>query len=457
MSGKGAISTPAIGARSRTRRYWFVWPIVSLALLLTIAAVATIASRATPTQLVWTVKVGRLPEALVVDGLTHRAFVLNRGDRSVSVVDIGARVLVRTVPLLTYGGTVAVDERAARVYVVDTSDTTGKPRNVGRPGHTVTMLDARDGTVLRVVSLGSALQSIAVDERAGHVFLGASGVVYVLDALTGVVLRTIHLDGAAAGGGVIQPSPCVLALDARRNRLVAAEEVMSRLIVVDSATGRIVRSTFVPFAICAQARTTLVVDSSTGRTFIGVGFPIAQVLTFDTWTGSLMHTAVYPRQDQPRVILASSGTVHVFVMGGTYARGRVDMFDARAGTRQSTVIVGQYDNAGAVDSRRGRAYLVGEGLPPPAPPDLWEWIPLVLRQRIPFIPMGQGRRAREDWITTIDTRGGRLLGMLPLPNALVMLVVDEHSGYVFGLSTGQTGHAGQNVGTGMLSIIAQSD
>jgi len=71
--------------------------------------------------------------------------------------------------------------------------------------------------------------------------------------------------------------------------------------------------------------------------------------------------------------------------------------------------------------------------------------------------MGQGRRAREDWITTIDTRGGWLLGILPLPNALAMLVVDEHSGHVFGLSTGQTGHAGQNVGMGMLSIIAQSD
>jgi len=58
-----------------------------IALLLVIAVVIVVASRGNDRPLVRTVAVGQDPEAVAVDGMTQRAFVINQGDASLSVIN----------------------------------------------------------------------------------------------------------------------------------------------------------------------------------------------------------------------------------------------------------------------------------------------------------------------------------------------------------------------------------
>jgi DNA-binding beta-propeller fold protein YncE len=118
--------------------------------------------------------------ALAVDARTRRAFVVNRADGSLSVLDTHSGAVRRTVALerasadTTY--TLAVDEQAGRVFVVSEKP----PPAHGR----VIVLDARTGTVLGRTRVGLAPGTLAVSERTGRVFVTNldGNTVSVLDA-----------------------------------------------------------------------------------------------------------------------------------------------------------------------------------------------------------------------------------------------------------------------------------
>src|SRR5579875_1556085 len=84
----------------------------------------------------------------------------------------------------------AVDERAGRVFVV------------GAAG-SVTVLDATTGAVVRTVAVGRRAQSVAVDEATERAFVTDPGRVFTLDARTGAVLRASPLGGGIQAGPVI--------------------------------------------------------------------------------------------------------------------------------------------------------------------------------------------------------------------------------------------------------------
>jgi YVTN family beta-propeller protein len=130
-----------------------------------------------------TVAVGRLPWRVVVDERRGRAFVVNRGDGTVSVLDSGTGALLRTVAVGIDPVAAAVDEGTGRVFVANGGDAT------------VSVLDARSGAVLGVVVVGTSPQGLAVDGRAGRVFVPnrSDGTVSVLDARSGALLRTVAL------------------------------------------------------------------------------------------------------------------------------------------------------------------------------------------------------------------------------------------------------------------------
>jgi len=134
---------------------------------------------------------------------------------------------LRTVPLPAHPVALAVDAAIGRVVVL--SQGPGDPNNPGEPtGHaSVSFLDAATGRLVRTVSLGpssyvgdpvygsnfspssshqSGIQSLAIDEAAGRVFVlqvgkptpgtqsGATpitGQIRILDAPTGRILRTV--------------------------------------------------------------------------------------------------------------------------------------------------------------------------------------------------------------------------------------------------------------------------
>lgn len=132
------------------------------------------------------------PTSIAADETAHRLVVVNAGAYSVSIFDTRSSALVRTVPLAP--GPLAVDELTGRIFIA----TYGS----AACGNVYT-LDAVSGRVLRVACLsplGGSFSAIAVNGRAGRVYIASDSGISVLDARTGVPLRQPSLGIAGAVG-----------------------------------------------------------------------------------------------------------------------------------------------------------------------------------------------------------------------------------------------------------------
>src|SRR5919201_3359525 len=169
---------------------------IGTGLALAVLAGATLAALrlAQPDPALRTFRVGAFPYAVAVSA-AERAFVVNRTSDwtglsadggSVSVVDLRDGRVVRRVAVGDDPRAIAVDEQDGRVLVANDDDAS------------VSVLDARSGVPLRTTRVGLGPRALAVDAPSHRVFVlsAGDGAVSVLDAGSGVLLRTIHLDTA---------------------------------------------------------------------------------------------------------------------------------------------------------------------------------------------------------------------------------------------------------------------
>ena len=105
---------------------------------------------------------------VAVDGPANRAFVTNRADNTVSILEARSGTVLRTVPVGRGPVSLAVDTRTQRLFVVNEA------------GGSVSVLDARTGRRYRSVRVGALRPQpqaqanpvdLAVDVRWGHVFV----------------------------------------------------------------------------------------------------------------------------------------------------------------------------------------------------------------------------------------------------------------------------------------------
>jgi len=104
------------------------------------------------------IKVGGIPSAVAVDALTHRVYVANYADDTMSVID-GGRV-VATVKVGRSPQNIAVDAKRKRVYVANFH------------GDSVTVIDSANNRVLATKPAGKNPYAVVVDEAEGTVFAG---------------------------------------------------------------------------------------------------------------------------------------------------------------------------------------------------------------------------------------------------------------------------------------------
>lgn len=238
----------------------------------------------------WHARVGVHPTAVAVDATTRRVFVVNAGQMgsiglgpgSVSMLDTETGRARGTVPVGRGAVAVAVDDRTGRVFIAN------------EESHSISVLDARSGVVLRTVPVGFAT-ALAVDEKAGRVIVanGGSGTVSVLDAATGAIVRTILV-----GGG-----PTAVAVDTRTHRaFITSTGGASR--AVPHRLPRVL-SGLVSLFVAPHAQT--------------------YVSVLDTRSGALLRD-VHIRSGVPREIAIDQRTGHAFVT--TPDSNGVTMFDA---------------------------------------------------------------------------------------------------------------------------------
>jgi len=114
-----------------------------------------------------TVSAGHPFDAVTVDEQTGRAFVSSAVDNSVSVLDTRGGAVVRIVRAGRQPHVAAVDARSGRVFIGSQGPfSSSNPTGAG----SMSVLDARDGTILRTISLGD-VTGVAVDARTGRAFV----------------------------------------------------------------------------------------------------------------------------------------------------------------------------------------------------------------------------------------------------------------------------------------------
>lgn len=251
---------------------------------------------------------------------------------------------------------VAVDMRASRVFVVNNGD------------NTITMLDARDGQVLRTINLTGTPTALAVDERRGHLLIGVTsfrldgqGTVATLDSRTGALLHTTD----------VGPQPNAIAIDQRAGRAYVANYQGDSLSTLDLASGRTLRTVPVGFdQTTGYAPDEVVVDARVGRVFV-MNSSNNSVSMFDAATGRLLRVLplgkIIPGDNVEagsRLAVDEAGG-HLFVATSTASGRSVRMLDTRAGTTLHTVRLSWNPDEVLLDARTRRVFVhrwTGPGL-----------------------------------------------------------------------------------------------
>lgn len=193
-----------------------------------------------------TVRVGFNPNLMVADPRTARLFVANAGisrfNSSVAVLDVRSGRLLATTPLAQQPDGIAVDVPRGRIYVTGISFARQHVDGVA-------VLDARSGRLLGTVFVGpgnfSVAGGVAVDQRRGHVFVPTnSGSVAMLDGRTGHLLRI-----SAMPTNMSEPG---MAVDERAGRLYVANG--GATYVLDTGSGLLLRTIQAPAMVVGVDR-----------------------------------------------------------------------------------------------------------------------------------------------------------------------------------------------------------
>lgn len=347
-----------------------------------------------------TVPVGSSPADVVVNDRTGRAFVANNQDNTVNVLDAATGVVLRTVQLVMVGAA-AVDEGTGHIFVAGGCG--------GMPG-TVAMLDARSGTVLHTLDVGSIPQQVTVDGRTRRAFVTdpVAGIVTMLDTATGRVVRTVAMGG----------SPMGVAVDERTGRAFVTNSGANTVSVLDARSGTVLRTVAV-----GVAPSTLAVDVHTGRVFV-LNARSGTVSVLDARTGAVRRTvavgAIRPQavgSTNPLDVAVDERAGRVFVLNGSGSdrngnptNGSVSVLDAGSGRVLHRIVVGPSPLAVAVDQTTAHLFVAhmqpgdqvrttGGRL---SGQTIWKWVPQRLRQWIPLLPH-PAPPTRTGSVTVIDT------------------------------------------------------
>ncbi|MCA1597817.1 MAG: YncE family protein, partial [Chloroflexi bacterium] len=309
---------------------------------------------------------------------------------------------------------VAVDARAGRVFVVNNGD------------DTISMLDARDGRALRTISLSGRPTALAVDERRGHLLIGVGSLipsghdtVATLDSHTSALLHSTDV-----GMGLD-----AIALDQRAGRAYVANYQGDSLSTLDLASGRTLRTVPVGFdQTTGYAPDEVVVDARAGRVFV-MNSSNNSVSMFDAITGRLLRvlplgqtTSYGTGETGARLMAVDEAGGRLFVAPNAAFGNSIRILDTRTGTTLRTVRLSWSPDDVLLDARTGRVFVSGWAGP----------VPLF-------------------GVLLLDARTGAVvrtftLGASPLYGGATG--VDERTGRIYVLTTPARDSTGAAVGTG---------
>jgi DNA-binding beta-propeller fold protein YncE len=297
----------------------------------------------------WTVPLGPTPVALAVAPRSGRLVIADSTDQTVRLLDTRSRALLATTSIGHTPVALAVDERAGRVFALNgCMISVLNPEQVCPQGaSTLSILALRHDTLtlLSTLSLGASGQNtgaaaLAVDERAGRVFVATYGATTV----SMLAVSSARLLGTLTLRGMFQ----AMALDATLHHLFISVWTSagggSSVDMFDSRSDALLHTARVGPGVA----TTILCDARAARVLV---YSAGDLYVLDTRTGRMLR-----RRTGSGVPLAiDERDAHAMVSD----EGHLRLIATNDGTPVGTVMVrGTLDvQAVGVDERAGRFYV----------------------------------------------------------------------------------------------------
>ncbi|HXT36479.1 MAG TPA: YncE family protein [Chloroflexota bacterium] len=307
---------------------------VALALIATTAWVAGRVPLTTANPILGVARVGGSTGPIAIDARTGRAFVIASSDRVVMLDTMTGGILGTTVVAPGHAD-LAINPTTNRVFVVN------DPYPMTGFRGSVSVLDARNGRLLRTVPLPGIPYAVVMSERLGRVFVlninnyGMS----ILDARSGQVLGTVPM---ANGGPLLDPR--ALAIDDQHGLVYAAlgSNDGYRMAVVNARLGTLVHLTRVGTGMSAPAGP-IAVDPASGHAYTVSNNGLNMLDT----SGRIARTI--RGLDGGAIVDSHHGRLIVSTSGG------IAILDSKAGRLLKTVHLGkEFAEPLAVDEASGR-------------------------------------------------------------------------------------------------------
>jgi DNA-binding beta-propeller fold protein YncE len=380
------------------------------------------------------------PSILALDEPAHRAYVTTPGYGTgatsrglLSVVDTQHGTLVRTVILALPPIALAVDRRAGRVFVVTAANATmSRYHNRGD----VTVLDARSGAIVQDVLVNKGAVAVSVDERTGRAFVTVQstdtngiprgpGLVTVLDSTSGRVLRTVAIEQNPYQVVVDERDDHVFALSASSHAPYDGHRTM-----LDARIGVPLRT-----ARVGPSPTILSTDETPRRLLtmnVGDGAGLGGVSVVDARSGALVRTISL--RDTPQAVALNTMMTpsdrqdHLVIAAE-------DNSNRTCATGPSRVLI--TDLSRHADVSKGRILrTVAVGKDPRAIAIDERWGRVFVVTAGDADPMRGCIPTEHGAVSVLDARTSRVLRIIPIGVAPTAVAVDERTGRAFVLNTG---------------------
>lgn len=168
------------------------------------------------------IKVGGDPMNLAVNSLTHKVYVPNSTDDTVTVIDGRSNAVIRTIKVGVWPADISINEATNRVYVANTTS------------NSVFIIDGNTDVVIATVSgLETAPNNVGINTGRNTYYVPAVNKIYVVNSATNKVVQTI----TKMGNGFYNPVPESAVVNSKTGRFYATLVGIKAIAEFDSATG----------------------------------------------------------------------------------------------------------------------------------------------------------------------------------------------------------------------------
>jgi YVTN family beta-propeller protein len=313
-----------------------------------------------------TIATGHPSTAVAVNEVTNKAYFINRGGNSVTVVDGKTRASIATIPTGAGPEGIAVNPVTNRIYVANTS------------GSSVTVIDGASDTVVATVPAGSYCQTVAVNPATNRIY-AANNYAHSVTVIDGGAntATTIRVGQGPRGIGVNQATnkiyvanygskdateidgatntatsiltgkhPWTLAVDSRANKAYVVNEDSASITIIDGGTRgtRNVPVGETPFAVA--------VNPTTNRAYV-LTYTGSTMVVIDGASGAVTQTV--PLAAHPSAIAVNSKTNQIYI--AFQSSGNVAVLDGGTNAIAGTAQAGKIPYAMAIDTAANQLYV----------------------------------------------------------------------------------------------------